>query len=180
MYYESLMVKSDFIEALNKAENQARDYQSKFETLEDNFQKVGQYMLVEVAFHLIFSFLNLLVKSDFIEALNKAENQARDYQSKFETLEDNFQKVESERKKFVDQFLYAEQELAAAKGREQALQEQLLKEVTESQERLRKQIQLNSELQLEQMECRANNAEREAELLKEQLKHLKGQLDEDY
>ena len=28
------------------------------------------------------------------------------------------------------------------------------------------------------MECRANNAEREAELLKEQLKHLKGQLDE--
>ncbi|QCD79712.1 mitotic spindle assembly checkpoint protein MAD1 [Vigna unguiculata] len=185
-----------------------------------------------------------MVKSDFIEALNKAENQARDYQSKFETLEDNFQKVESERKKFVDQFLYAEQELAAAKGREQALQEQLLKEVTESQERLRKQIQLNSELQvklqnemnlrktaeshassaeekmtslegklghlaesierekkrlhdehsqlksdsklsisrisanLEQMECRANNAEREAELLKEQLKHLKGQLNE--
>jgi len=48
----------------------------------------------------------------------------------------------------VDQFLYAEQELAAAKGREQALQEQLLKEVTESQERLRKQIQLNSELQV--------------------------------
>ncbi|KAG2406974.1 Mitotic spindle checkpoint protein [Vigna angularis] len=185
-----------------------------------------------------------MVKSDFIEALSKAENQARDYQSKFETLEDNFQKVESERKKFVDQFLYAEQELAAAKGREQALQEQLLKEVTESQERLRKQIQLNSELQvklqnemnlrkkaesqassaeekttslegklghlaesierekkrlhdeqsqlksdsklsisrisanLEQMECRANNAEREAELLKEQLKHLKDQLDE--
>lgn len=48
----------------------------------------------------------------------------------------------------MDQFLYAEQELAAAKGREQALQEQLLKEVTESQERLRKQIQLNSELQV--------------------------------
>ncbi|RZB68484.1 Mitotic spindle checkpoint protein MAD1 isoform C [Glycine soja] len=31
--------------------------------------------------------------------------------------------------------------------------------------------------ELEQMECRANNAEREAELLKEQLKHLKDQLD---
>ncbi|CAJ1940453.1 unnamed protein product [Sphenostylis stenocarpa] len=185
-----------------------------------------------------------MVKSEFIDALSKAENQARDYQSKFETLEDNFQKVESERKKFLDQFLYAEQELAAAKGREEALQEQLLKEVTESQERLRKQIQLSSELQvklqnetnlrkkaeshassaeekatslegklghlsesierekkrlhdehsqlksdsklsisrisanLEQMECKANNAEREAELLKEQLKHLKDQLDE--
>ncbi|TKY53850.1 Mitotic spindle checkpoint protein MAD1 [Spatholobus suberectus] len=185
-----------------------------------------------------------MVKSDFIDALSRAENQALDYQSKLETLEDNFHKVESERKKFLDQFLYAEQELAAAKGREQALQDQLLKEVTESQERLRKQIQLNSELQvklqnetnlrikaeshaasaeekatslegklghlsesierekkrlrdehsqlksdtklsisritanLEQMECRANSAEKEAELLKEQLKHLKDQLDE--
>lgn len=55
LYVKLLQVKSDFIEALNKAENQARHYQSKFETLEDNFQKVGQYMLVEVAFHLIFS-----------------------------------------------------------------------------------------------------------------------------
>ncbi|RDY07536.1 Mitotic spindle checkpoint protein MAD1, partial [Mucuna pruriens] len=185
-----------------------------------------------------------MVKSDFIDALSRAENQGRDYQSKLEMLEDNFRKVESERKKFLDQFLYAEQELAAAKGREQALQDQLLKEVTESQDRLRKQIQLNSELQvklqnetnlrikaeshaasaeekatslegklghlsesikreknqlhdehsqlksdsklsisrisanLEQMECRANNAEREVELLKEQLKHLKDQLDE--
>lgn len=185
-----------------------------------------------------------MVKSDFIDALSKAENQAREYQSKLETLEHSFNKVESERKKFLDQFLYAEQELAAAKGREKALQDQLLDEVTNSQERLRKQIQLNSELQaqlqnemnlrikseslaasaeekatslegklshlsesierekrrlhdehsqlesdsklsisrisanLEQMECRTNNAEREAELLKEQLKHLKDQLEE--
>ncbi|KAH1200521.1 Mitotic spindle checkpoint protein MAD1 [Glycine max] len=185
-----------------------------------------------------------MVKSDFIDALSKAENQARHYQSKFETLEPHFRKVESERKKFQDQFLYAQQELAAAKGREQALQDQLLKEATQSQERLRKQIQLNTQLQvklqnetdlrqkadshaasteekaaslegklghlsesierekkrlhdehsqlksdsnlsisrisanLEQMECRANNAEKEAELLKEQLKHLKDQLDE--
>ncbi|KAJ1400411.1 Spindle assembly checkpoint component Mad1 [Sesbania bispinosa] len=185
-----------------------------------------------------------MVKSEFIDALSRAENQVRDYQSQLEALNDNFHKVESERKKFLDQFLYTEQELAAAKGREQALQDQLLKEVTESQERLRKQIQLNSELEvklqnemnvrlkaesraasaeekatslerklgnlsesierekkrlhdehsqlkrdsklsisritanLEQMECRANNAEREAELLKEQLEHLKGQLNE--
>ncbi|XP_020230705.1 mitotic spindle checkpoint protein MAD1 [Cajanus cajan] len=185
-----------------------------------------------------------MVKSDFIDALSRAESQARDYQSRLETLEDNFHKVESERNKFLDQFLYAEQELAAAKGREKALQDQLKKEVTESQERFRKQIQLNSELQvklqnetnlrikaeshaasaeekatslegklghlsegterekkrlhdelsllksdsklsisrisanLEQMEYRANNAEREAELLKEQLKHLRDQLNE--
>ncbi|KAI5414351.1 mitotic spindle checkpoint protein MAD1 [Lathyrus oleraceus] len=185
-----------------------------------------------------------MVKSDFLDALSKAENQVRDYQSQLESLNDNFQKVDTERKKFVDQFLYTEQELAAAKGREKALQDQLLKEVTDSQERLRKHIQLNSELQvklqnetnlrmkvesdaasaeekatslegrlgrlsesierdkkrvqddhsqlesdskfsisrinanLEKMECRANNAEREAKLLKEQLDHLKDQFNE--
>ncbi|GAU44668.1 hypothetical protein TSUD_204480, partial [Trifolium subterraneum] len=185
-----------------------------------------------------------MVKSDFLDALSKAENQVRDYQSQLETLNHNFQKVDTERKKFVDQFLYTEQELAAAKGREKALQDQLLKEITDSQERLRKHIQLNSEIQvklqnetnlrikaeshaasaeekatslegklsrlsetierekkrlqedhsqlkrdskfsisritanLEQMECRANNAEKEAELLKEQLDHLKDQFNE--
>lgn len=50
--------------------------------------------------------------------------------------------------KFRDQLLYAEQELAAANGREQALQDQLLKEVNESQDRLRKQIQIHSELEV--------------------------------
>lgn len=45
--------------------------------------------------------------------------------------------------------MYAEQELAATKGREQALQEQLLKEVNDSQERLRKQIHMHSELEVE-------------------------------
>lgn len=185
-----------------------------------------------------------MVKADFLDALSRAENQVRDYQSQLETLNDNFQKVEIERKKFLDQFLYTEQELAAAKGREQALQDRLLKEVNESQARLRKQIQLNSELEvklqnemdlrlkaesyatsaeekaaslegklghlsesierekerlhdehsqlkmdskssisritgnLEQMECRASNAEREAELLKEQLGSLRDQLNE--
>ncbi|KAF7801546.1 mitotic spindle checkpoint protein MAD1 [Senna tora] len=182
-----------------------------------------------------------MVKSDFLDALSRAENQARDYESKLETLNEKFCKVDSERKKNLDQFLYAEQELSAAKGREQALQEQLLKEVSESQERLRNQLQLNSELQvklqnemslrmkaeshaasaeekatnldaklghlsesierekkrlhdehtqlqsdlklsisritanLERMECRAKNAEREAELLREQSEHLKNQ-----
>ncbi|MED6205685.1 coiled-coil domain-containing protein mad1 [Stylosanthes scabra] len=185
-----------------------------------------------------------MVKSEFIEALSTAENQVRDYQSKFEALDANFRKVESERKKFLDELSYTQQELAATKGREHALQEQLLKEVTESQERLRKQIHLNSELEvkvqnemdirtkaesraasaeekakslegklshlsesadkekqrlnneltqlkrdskfsvskitanLEKMECRANNAEKEAEMLKEQLEHLKDRLNE--
>lgn len=56
--------------------------------------------------------------------------------------------TDSERKKFREQLLYAEQELAAARGREQALQEQLFKEVRDSQERLKRQIQLHSEMEV--------------------------------
>ncbi|KAL5789215.1 hypothetical protein ACOSQ2_004103 [Xanthoceras sorbifolium] len=185
-----------------------------------------------------------MVKADFFDALDNAEKQVREYQSKLEELNENFLKAEAERKKFRDQFLQTEQELAAAKGREEALKEQLLKEVHDSQERLRKQIQTCSELEvkfrnemnlrlkaesaaisaeekatllegklshlsdsierekkhfnneliqlkreskfsvsrisadLERMECRANNAEKESELLKEQLEDLKKQLNE--
>ncbi|KAH9684505.1 mitotic spindle checkpoint protein MAD1 [Citrus sinensis] len=185
-----------------------------------------------------------MVKSDFLDALTNAEKQVRDYQSKLEELNENFSKAEAERKKFRDQFLYAEQELAAAKGREGVLQEQLLKEVDDSRERLKKQIQLCSELEvkhrnelnlrrkaesaaasaeekasllegklthlsdsierekkrlnnevtqlkreskssisrigadLEKMECRAQNAEKESEMLKNQMKDLKEQLNE--
>ena len=56
--------------------------------------------------------------------------------------------AELERNKFRDQFLYKEQELSAAKGREQALQEQQLKEVHDFQERFSKQIQSYSELEV--------------------------------
>ncbi|KAK3182908.1 hypothetical protein Dsin_030194 [Dipteronia sinensis] len=185
-----------------------------------------------------------MVKADFFDALNNAEKQVREYQSQLEELNENFLKAEAERKKFRDQFLQTEQELAAAKGREEMLKEQLLKEVNDSQERLRKQIQTRSELEvklknemnlrlkvestetsskekatllegklshlsnsierekkilnneltqlkreskfsvsrisgdLERMECRANNAEKESELLKEQLEDLKDQLNE--
>ncbi|TQD96033.1 hypothetical protein C1H46_018375 [Malus baccata] len=190
-----------------------------------------------------------MVKSDFIDALSNAEKQASDYQSKLAALNEKFCKVvtcaaESDRKKYLDQFLYVEQELAAAKGREQALQEQLLKELHDSHERLTKQLQSNSELEvklqnemnlrmkaessaalaeekasvvegklrhlsenierekkrlnndfsqlkgesklsvsritadLERMECRAHNAEKESELLKKQLDDIKKQLSE--
>lgn len=56
--------------------------------------------------------------------------------------------AEAEKKRFRDKFLYAEQELAAAKQREQNLQEQLLKGVDSFEEQLRKQIQLHSELEV--------------------------------
>lgn len=127
-----------------------------------------------------------MVKSDFLDALDSAEKQACDYRSELETLKDNLSKTEAERKKFRDQFLYAEQELAAAKGREQALHEQLLKEVDDSQERLKKQIQLSNELEVKlqnEMELRkgaessAVSAQEKASLLEGKLSQLSGSIE---
>ncbi|GKU96539.1 hypothetical protein SLEP1_g9764 [Rubroshorea leprosula] len=73
-----------------------------------------------------------VVKADFVDALTTAQSQVDDYQSKLEVLNQNLFKAEAERKKFRDQFLYAEQELAAAKGREQVLQDQLSKDLSDS------------------------------------------------
>ncbi|KAL1564877.1 coiled-coil domain-containing protein mad1, variant 2 [Salvia divinorum] len=186
-----------------------------------------------------------MVKSEFFDALSSAEKQAHDYQSKFEALNEGFEKSESERKKLRDKFFNTEQELAATRGREHILQEQLRKEVDFSQEQLRKQLQAFNELEikfqnetclrknaessaakaveraqileeklntlsqsidrekgrlqnelvqmrsdtklsvsrisadLERMECRAKNAEKESELLKVQLEGLKEQLDKE-
>ncbi|KAL3620767.1 hypothetical protein CASFOL_035679 [Castilleja foliolosa] len=185
-----------------------------------------------------------MVKTEFFDALSSAEKQAHDYQSKFEALNEDLLKSEAERKNFRDKFFNAEQELAAAKGREQMLQEQLRKDIDFSQEQLKIQIQSSSELEmkfrnemdhrkkaeslaakaeetarlaeenirslsesitreknrlqsdlvhmrsesklsvsritadLEKVECRAINAEKESTLLKEQLDELKKRLDE--
>ncbi|GKV46714.1 hypothetical protein SLEP1_g53688 [Rubroshorea leprosula] len=88
-----------------------------------------------------------MVKADFVDALTTAEKQLHDYQSKLEALNQNLSKAEAESKKFRDQFLYTEQELVAAKRREQVLQEQLLKELNDSQQRFRKQLQSYNELE---------------------------------
>lgn len=122
-----------------------------------------------------------LVKSDFLDALSSAEKEARDCQSSLEAMNEKFSKVEAERKKYLDQFLYTEQELAAAKGREQSLQEQLLKDVTDSQERFRKQIESYSKLEVKlqsemnlrmKAESSAASAEEEVGILKEKLSRL--------
>lgn len=55
---------------------------------------------------------------------------------------------EDERTTYHDKLNYVEQELAATKGRESALQERLLKELGEYQERYRDQIKKIGELQV--------------------------------
>lgn len=122
-----------------------------------------------------------LVKSDFIDALSSAEKQVQDYQSKLLDINENFTKSEGERKKFRDKLLQTEQQLAAAKGRERALQQQLLKEVNVNQERFKKQLesQANLEVKLEnekklrhKAESSAASAEEKASVLEGKLGHL--------
>ncbi|KAL7157459.1 hypothetical protein ABFS83_02G078500 [Erythranthe nasuta] len=127
-----------------------------------------------------------MVKSEFFDALSSAEKQAHDYQSKFKALNEDFSKSESERKKFRDKCFNAEQELSAAKGREQNLQEQLRKEIDFSQEHLRKQIQSFSELEVKfqkemdlrkKAELTAAKAEDKASVLEEKLSTVSESID---
>ncbi|XP_072965955.1 mitotic spindle checkpoint protein MAD1 [Typha angustifolia] len=90
-----------------------------------------------------------MVKSEFIVALSTAEKQVLEYQARLETLNEQFNKSENERKKYQNHLTLLEQELAATKGREHALQERLLKEVTDSQERYRGQVKRISELEVQ-------------------------------
>lgn len=55
---------------------------------------------------------------------------------------------EDERMQFQDKLNYMEQELAATKGRENALQERLLKELSDYQGRYREQIKKINELEV--------------------------------
>jgi len=49
---------------------------------------------------------------------------------------------------FLDKLKYVEQELAATKGQESALQERLLKELADNQERFRNQVKKINELEV--------------------------------
>lgn len=56
--------------------------------------------------------------------------------------------TDAERNQFRDKFFYSEQELAAAKAREKMLQEQLLVEINNSQERYSQKLQSCQELEV--------------------------------
>ncbi|VVB15495.1 unnamed protein product [Arabis nemorensis] len=127
-----------------------------------------------------------MVKADVLDALSKAERQARESQTKLQTLNDKFTQADAERKQFRDKFLYSEQELAAAKGREKVLQEQLLVEITNSQDRFTKQLQsshtlevnLQNEMNLrKKAESSLATAEEKAKLFEEKLSQLSASVD---
>lgn len=103
-----------------------------------------------------------------------------------QTLNQNYTQADEERKQFRDKFLYSEQELAAAKGREKVLQEQLLMEMDNSQERYSKALQschdlevkLQSEMNLRsKAESSVATSEEKAKLLEEKLSQLSGSVE---
>uniref|UniRef100_A0A1J3CZL1 Mitotic spindle checkpoint protein MAD1 n=1 Tax=Noccaea caerulescens TaxID=107243 RepID=A0A1J3CZL1_NOCCA len=127
-----------------------------------------------------------MVKADVLDALGKAEKQAQEYQTKLQTLNENFSEADAERNQFRDKFFYSEQELAAAKGREKMLQEQLLVEINNSQERYSKKLQSCQELEVKlqnetnlrkKAESSVATAEEKAKLLEEKLSQLSGSVD---
>ncbi|XP_004970764.2 mitotic spindle checkpoint protein MAD1 [Setaria italica] len=119
-----------------------------------------------------------MVKSEFVVALDTAEKQVQEYQTKIDALEEQLSKSEDERMQFLDKLNYVEQELAATKGRESALQERLLKELSGYQERYHDQVKKINELEVQlnkEIDSRIS-AESSASSAKESIKDLEGNL----
>ncbi|CAO2196756.1 unnamed protein product [Urochloa humidicola] len=119
-----------------------------------------------------------MVKSEFMVALNTAEKQVQEYHAKINAMEEKLSKSEDERMQFLDKLNYVEQELAATKGRESALQERLLKELAGYQERYHDQVKKINELEVQlnkEIDSRIS-AESSASSAKDSIKDLERNL----
>lgn len=84
----------------------------------------------------------------FAFALSNLDSDVRVILLEMESTNYHFLDVEDVRMQFLDKLNYVEQELAATKGRESALQERLLKELGDYQERYRGQVKKINELEV--------------------------------
>ncbi|KAK8916194.1 hypothetical protein KSP39_PZI023259 [Platanthera zijinensis] len=89
-----------------------------------------------------------MVKSEVMVALKTAEKLNLEYKSSLEAISNRLTKCQQEHSKCAHHLCSVEQELQASKGREHALQEQLLKETSEHQERFYEQLKRCSELEV--------------------------------
>ncbi|KAG0503208.1 hypothetical protein HPP92_003280 [Vanilla planifolia] len=118
-----------------------------------------------------------MVKSEFILALNTAEKKVLEYQARLEAQSNHLCRSEEERKRLQDRLCSVEQELQASKGREHALQEQLLKEINEYQERYHAQLKRCSELEVNLK--KEESLHKHAELAIETAKHKASDVEEE-
>ncbi|KAG6466882.1 hypothetical protein ZIOFF_075323 [Zingiber officinale] len=164
------------------------------------YEEPGPITAVEPSDEMVCTYhCRQMVKSEFMAALNNAEKQVAEYQAKLELMNNELTQSEDERTKFRDSILSLEQKLEASKGREQALQERLLKEVDEFMERYKEQVKQCSELEVQlskevdsrkkaelsftsakeratdlegRLQRLSDSAEREKNIIKEERQHL--------
>ncbi|XP_078181807.1 mitotic checkpoint family protein isoform X2 [Carex rostrata] len=120
-----------------------------------------------------------MVKSEFMIALGMAERENAEYKARLGALNEQLSRIEEEREKYRDETHFLQQEMAASKARENSLEERLLKEVGDSQERYREQLMRISELELEikkEIDSRMA-AEQLSETMKETVKELEMKLE---
>eukprot|EP01018_Ginkgo_biloba_P009534 Gb_26246 [translate_table: standard] len=89
-----------------------------------------------------------MVKSEVLETLGIREKQVMELQSEVKSLQEDNNNQEIQKKKLEARVQVMEQELAAANGREKAVQEQFAKEVKQFQEWLQTHIKRCSELEM--------------------------------
>lgn len=111
-------------------------------------------------------------------AFDTAEKQVAEYESKVEILSNELRKSEEERNNYRDHLRSTQQELEASKAREKSLQDRLLKEVADSQERFQSQFKRCCELEAQVK--KEVDSHKKAELLavgaKERAIFLEGEL----
>ncbi|CAI9770162.1 unnamed protein product [Fraxinus pennsylvanica] len=185
------MVKSEFLDALSSAEKQAHHYQSKLEALSGDFSKAE----AERKFKALVKKLRLVLERRRFPAEQMLQQQLRkEVDFSQEQLKKQIQsyseieiKLRSEmdlRKKAESSAAITEEKASVLEGKLNTLSESIEREKSRLENELT-QMRSGSKLSiarinadLERMECKAKNAEKESALLKEQLEELKRRLNE--
>eukprot|EP00252_Welwitschia_mirabilis_P012081 TRINITY_DN2687_c0_g1_i1.p1 TRINITY_DN2687_c0_g1~~TRINITY_DN2687_c0_g1_i1.p1 ORF type:complete len:732 (-),score=215.20 TRINITY_DN2687_c0_g1_i1:240-2435(-) len=122
-----------------------------------------------------------LVKSEVLESLDKREKEVLELQSKVKVLEELNENKERQNKQFESRILIMEQELAAANGREKAIEERYTKDVKQFQEWLESHIKRCTDAEMNfqhekklrvEAELKANAASEKSEMLDKELQKL--------
>ncbi|XP_073028375.1 mitotic spindle checkpoint protein MAD1 isoform X1 [Primulina eburnea] len=185
------MVKSEFFDALSSAEKQAGDYQTKFEALNDGFRKTEaerkklRDQLCNMEQELAAAKgRELMLQEHLRKEVDFSQEQLKKQLQSFSELEVKFRNEMDLRKKAELSASKADEKASILDGKLSALAGSVDKEKRRLQNEI---VQLRNEskfsisrirAELEKMQCRAENAEKESALVNEQLEKFKKRLDE--
>ncbi|KAJ4846920.1 hypothetical protein Tsubulata_010318 [Turnera subulata] len=185
------MVKSDFMEALSSAEKRVKDYEAEVEALNKQARKAEEESskyrdaLMKVEQELAASKgREQSLHQHLLKEINDSQQRLKQHLDSHSQLE---VKLENEKK------LRSKAESAAASAQDKAsLLEAKFQNVSETIDREKRRLNYDLEhlkresklsvsriaADLEKMECRAKHAEKESQILKEQLENLSSQLNQ--